>query len=84
MFERGTLPGIGVPARCADHETRLSRLEEGLGSVKEDTAYTRGRIDEALRRSARPPSGSRAKTIGMIVGAVGAALSAFAAHQGWL
>jgi hypothetical protein len=86
MFRGKTLPGIGLPPpMIVDHERRLRVLEEHVSATREDVSFIRGQIDAFLRRaSSRPPARAGVKTIGAVVGALGAVVTAYAAARGWL
>jgi hypothetical protein len=84
MFCGKTLPGIGLPPpMIVDHERRLRVLEEHTVATREDVSFIRGQIDAFLRRS-RPPLKSSAKTVGAVLGGIGAVVTAYAAARGWL
>lgn len=98
--EQPTLTGLAPPSRpppplklrlaCAQHEARLSRIERQLETLTGDVAHTRGQVDVLVaklcaRSSSRPAGiGVSAKTVGAIVGALGAAAAAAGATWGWL
>lgn len=81
-----TLPGV-VPSQCDRHEDRLSRLEDQVSEIRETAARTEGKVDVLVQRSVTPLPAKRgvsAKTVGAIVGALGAAVMAYGAAKGWL
>ncbi len=84
-----TLPGI-VPSQCSRHEDWLLRLDEQIGEIRETAARTEGKVDVLVQRSATPLTsaparrGVSAKTVGTIVGALGAVIMAYGAAKGWL
>jgi hypothetical protein len=78
------------PELCRSHARALEDMREQVAGVREDVARLDGKVEllvvKFCRASTRP--GARwapaAKTVGAVVGALGAAATAWAAAKGWL